>query len=146
MSSKTKIVVLHRKEVIYTICFLGFALAMLVLFFVFFGPKKSENTSAAADTHYVPGTYSASIQLGENAFEVQVSVSENRIDAIELVNVSESTAAMYPLMQPSLEALAEQIYTTQSTENLHFEEENKYTSQLLLKAIESALAKAAPEF
>ena len=61
------------------------------------------------------------------------------------MNLSETTTAMYPLMEPTLESLASQIYASQSTENITYEDENKYTSMLLLEAIKSALAKAAPE-
>ena len=52
---------------------------------------------------------------------------------------------MYPLMEPTLESLASQIYATQSTENISFGDDNKYTSQLLLQAINAALDKAKPE-
>ena len=45
-------------------------------------------------------------------------------------------------MQPALDALSEQICQTQSTENITYTEENKYTSMMLLDAIEKALEKA----
>ena len=66
-----------------------------------------------------------------------------RAVVIELVNLSESTAAMYPLMEPALEELASQIYEKQSLEDITYEDDNKYTSMLLLEAIKSALAKAS---
>ena len=69
-------------------------------------------------------------------------MDENHINAISLVNLSETTTAMYPLMQPALDALSEQICQTQSTENITYTEENKYTSMMLLDAIEKALEKA----
>ena len=59
-----------------------------------------------------------------------------------MTNLSEATTAMYPLMEPALESLANQIYATQSTKDLTYAEENKYTSMLLLDAINSALEKA----
>ena len=40
MSSKTKIVVLHMKEVIYTAIFLVLAILLIVLLFTMFGAKK----------------------------------------------------------------------------------------------------------
>ena len=52
---------------------------------------------------------------------------------------------MYPLMEPTLDALAEQIYEKQSTENITYEDDNKYTSMLLLEAIKTALSKAVPQ-
>ena len=49
---------------------------------------------------------------------------------------------MYPLMQPALDDLAEQICASQSTENISYASESRYTSQALLKAINDALQKA----
>ncbi|MGN0250560.1 MAG: hypothetical protein ACI4EH_04225 [Oliverpabstia sp.] len=149
MSSKTKIVVLHMKEVIYTAIFLILAILMITLLFIMFGPKKDRETSATSvqssePVLYTAGVYSTAIELNDNTFDVQVTVDTNHINSIELVNLSESTAAMYPLMEPSLENIATQIYSTQSTDNITYSDDSKYTSMLLLEAIKSALAKAAP--
>ena len=61
------------------------------------------------------------------------------------MNLCETATAMYPLMEPALEALSSQIYAAQSTENITYEEENKYTSLMLLDAIDKALEKALVE-
>lgn len=151
MSSKTKIVVLHMKEVIYTAIFLALAILMIVLLVLMFGPKADQETSAVIFSEqpekYIAGVYSTAIELGESTFDVQVTVDSNHINAIELVNLSETTAAMYPLVEPSLESIASQIYSTQSTDNITFDDDQKYTSQMLLEAIKSSLdkAQAAPE-
>ena len=146
MSSKTKIVVLHMKEIIYTAIFLVLAILMITLLVIMFGPEKEKATSATADAEpdrYVAGVYSTSIELNDNSFDVQITVDTNHINSIELVNLSKTTTAMYPLMEPALESIASQIYSSQSTENITYEEDNKYTSMLLLEAIRSALAKAS---
>ena len=149
MSSKTKIVVLHMKEIIYTVVFLILAILMIALLVIMFGPKKDMETAATAQTtepdKYMPGVYTTAIELNDNSFDVQVTVDSNHINSIELVNLSEATTAMYPLVEPSLENLATQIYATQSTDNITYEDDSKYTSMLLLEAIKSALAKATPE-
>lgn len=147
MSSKTKIVVLHMKEVIYTAIFLLLALVTMILLFVMFGSKDSKETSAASpasvtETLYTPGVYTASIELNGNSFDVQVTVDKDHINSIELINLSDVTTAMYPLMEPTLEDIASQIYTTQSTENITYSDDNKYTSMLLLEAVKTALDKA----
>lgn len=149
MSSKTKIVVLHMKEIIYTVVFLILAILMIALLVIMFGPKKDMETAATAQMtepdKYMPGVYTTAIELNDNSFDVQVTVDSNHINSIELVNLSEATTAMYPLVEPSLENLATQIYATQSTDNITYEDDSKYTSMLLLEAIKSALAKATPE-
>ncbi len=148
MSSKTKIVVLHMKEVIYTAIFLVLAILLLVLLFTMFGTQKKSGDTTGDNTSevlYVPGVYTSTIELNGQTFDVEVSVDENHINSIALNNLSETATAMYPLMEPTLESLASQIYATQSTENISFGDDNKYTSQLLLQAINAALDKAKPE-
>ena len=146
MSSKTKIVVLHMKEVVYTAIFLALAVFMLILVFTMFHKKDQDDAGAASDTAetavYVPGVYTSSIELNETSFDVQVTVDADHINSIELVNLSETATVMYPLMEPTLDEIAQQIYTTQSTENITYSDDNKYTSMLLLDAIEDALGKA----
>ena len=135
MSSKTKIVVLHTKEVIYTGIFVVLAVVLAVLLFLMFGKNKNADP-ASADAIYHAGVYTSPITLNDNTFDVEVKVDENHINSISLVNLSETTTAMYPLVEPALDALSE---------NITYSEENKYTSMLLLEAIDNALEKARKE-
>ena len=140
MSAKTKIIVLHMKEVIYTGIFLLLAVILAIVLFFMFG--SGQKCSADAKSLYKPGIYTSSIDLNENTFDLEVTVDSDRVTSIRLVNLSESTAAMFPLMEPALESLASQIYTSQSLENIQYSEDQKYTSMILLNAIETALKKA----
>ena len=149
MSSKTKIVVLHMKEVVYTAVFLALALILLVVFLIMFSGKKgsakkpSVTTAASAENaRYIPGIYTSTISLGDQTFDVQVNVEQDRITAISLNNLSETTAAMYPLMEPALDSIASQIYVNQTTEGLIYGEDDRYTSELLVSAINQALEQA----
>ena len=145
MSAKTKIIVLHMKEVIYTGIFLLLAVILaIVLFFMFGSVQRGAHPAGgtAAPSLYKPGIYTSSIDLNENTFDLEVTVDSDRVTSIRLVNLSESTAAMFPLMEPALESLASQIYTSQSLENIQYSEDQKYTSMILLNAIETALKKA----
>mgnify|MGYP000756282760 FL=1 len=150
MSSKTKIVVLHMKEVVYTTVFLALAILLLVVFLIMFGSGKKESaknpaassTGSAESARYIPGIYTSTISLGEQTFDVQVDVEQDRITAISMNNLSETTAAMYPLMEPALDSIASQIYVNQTTEGLIYGEDNRYTSELLVMAIDQALDQA----
>ncbi len=42
MSSKTKIIVLHMREIIYTVVFAVLALILILLLFFMFGPKRKK--------------------------------------------------------------------------------------------------------
>lgn len=146
MSGKTKLIVLHMKEVIYTAIFLILLILLGILLYLMFirTPNHSDSniTNIENTAKYIPGVYASPITLNDNTFDLTVTVDENRIKSINLVNLSESTAAMYPLMEPVLENLTLQIYENQSTENLSFDEDNLYTATLLLNAINKALAAA----
>ena len=137
MSSKTKIVVLHMKEIIYTAIFI--ALGILLLAFMF-SPKQKRSTSS--EIRYVPGIYTSTFSLNNTVMELEVVVDESHINAIRFSNLNESVTTMYPLMQPTIEYIAEQIYDTQSLENISYNEESPYTSQIILDAVKSALKKA----
>ena len=139
MSSKTKIIVLRMKEIIYTGIFLGLAVLLIALCLIMFRPKKDEETQAAS---YIPGVYTASLNLGSQDVNVQVAVDSNAITSISLVPLNEAVTTMYPLMEPALEELSEQIISTQSLENLTYSSQSHYTSVALLGAIERALEKA----
>ncbi len=144
MSSKTKIVVLRMKDIIYTAVFLLLGILLLSLFLFMFrsGKETAPASSQQADALYIPGVYTSSIRLGSEQVSVQVSVDSSHINSIDLVPLSEAVTAMYPLMQPALDDLADQICTLQSTENLSYASETRYTSQALLNAINDALQKA----
>ena len=140
MSSKTKIVVLRMKEIIYTGIFVGLAILLVTLCLIMFRPKKDTAGSEAAS--YIPGVYSASLNLGNQDVNVQVAVDANRISSVSLVPLSEAVTTMYPLMQPAMDTLSEQIVKNQSTKNISYSDETRYTSTVLLKAVDKALSKA----
>ena len=60
MSSKTKIVVLRMKEIIYTAIFIGLAIVLISLLLIMFRPKKGDS-SASEPAAYIPGVYTASL-------------------------------------------------------------------------------------
>ena len=110
MSSKTKIVVLRMKEIIYTAIFVGLAILLITLCFIMFRPGKDNVSVSAEPAGYLPGVYSAALTLGSEDVNVKVTVDKNRITSIDLVPLSEAVTTMYPLMQPTLDDLASQEY------------------------------------
>ncbi|MDE5679356.1 MAG: hypothetical protein K2I01_02840, partial [Lachnospiraceae bacterium] len=94
MSSKTKIVVLHLKELIYTGIFAVLGILFIVLLIIMFLPhnKKSEKTisprgagtvtgnesetdgrneSKSIETSYIPGVYTTSLVLSDHTIDVE---------------------------------------------------------------------------
>ena len=139
MSSKTKIVVLHMKEIIYTTIFVVLGILLIILFVFMFLPKGEKN--ATERPKYVPGVYTSDVTVGNTDLEIEVSVDSTHINAIRFSNLDESVTTMYPLMQPAIEFIADQVYETQSLENITYSEDNPYTSQVILNAISEALKK-----
>lgn len=144
MSSKTKIMVFHMKEVIYTGIFILLGILFLILLLFMFLPGKDEETptDTEAMAKYIPGIYTSSITLNDMAFDLEVIVDSNRIKSIQLNNLSTEVTTMYPLIQPTFEALSEQILISQTLEDYTYDPDTKYTSLTLMNAIENALAKA----
>lgn len=141
MSAKTKIVVLHMKEVIYTAIFAGLGILLIVLFLFMFLPDK-KNDKSVETMKYVAGVYTSSILFNDSTIDVQVIVDENKIQSIALVNLDETVTTMYPLVEPALESLTNQILEKQSLDNITYLSDNQYTSIMLLNAVENALSKA----
>ena len=147
MSSKTKIVVLNVKELIYTGIFAALGILFIILLIIMFLPKEKKQETMSTVTQpvndtYVPGVYTTSLILNDNVVEIEVTVDEENINSIRLVNLDEAVTTMYPLIQPSFEDLADQIITNQSLEGVTYPDDSKYTSMILLDAITSSLNKA----
>ena len=70
-------------------------------------------------------------------------MDESRIESIRFANLDETVTTMFPLIQPAIEEIADQIYKTQSLEDVTLSEETPYTSQVILDAISEAVKKAA---
>ncbi|MGN0419885.1 MAG: hypothetical protein ACI4E4_05465 [Acetatifactor sp.] len=155
MSAKTKIVVLHMKELIYTgmIALLGiFLIVMLILMFL---PDDSEGEAPAPQTPgtesvqstYRPGIYTTELVLGSSSIDVEVIVDSEAITSLRLIPRSDAIATMYPLLEPTFDSLCKQIYENQSLEGIVYSTSSKYTSLVLLEALRTSLDKAriAPE-
>ena len=140
MSSKTKIIVLHMKEIIYTAVFATLAVILILLLLFMFLPKNKETKISEAES--MPGVYTSTVTLNNTALEVEVTVDESHINSIRFSNLDDTVAAMFPLIQPAIEDIAEQVYERQSLQDIQYSEENPYTSQIIIDAIEEALKKA----
>lgn len=144
MSSKTKIVVLRMKEIIYTLIFIVLAVLLIILFVSMFNKKNHASKTGAdiTDTSYTAGIYTASMSLNNQNIDLEITIDENYIKDIRFVNLDDSVATMYPLMETALTSLTSQIITNQTTENLEIPSDSQYTSQALIGVINNALAKA----
>lgn len=150
MSAKTKIVVLHMKELIYTAIFAALGILFIILLAVMFLPDRreaaapeEEAAAASADALYIPGIYTTELVLGSQTIDVEVIVDKASISSIRMVNLTDAVTTMYPLLEPTFDTICEQVYTLQSLEGITYSSDSKYTSLVLLEAIQHSLDKAS---
>ncbi|HIT61593.1 MAG TPA: hypothetical protein IAC33_10290 [Candidatus Fimousia stercorigallinarum] len=147
MSSNTKVVVFKAKELLYTGIFLLLGIILILLLIFMFLPKDNEKEPAVStetDAVYVPGVYTSSVQLGENTLDVQVTVDSQNIKSVNIEQLDDSVKTMYPLIEPSIASINEQLSKISSIDELTFEDESQYTNTILKQAIKNALKKAEP--
>ncbi|MCR5736947.1 MAG: hypothetical protein K6G64_04780 [Eubacterium sp.] len=146
MSGNPKFMVIHFKELLYTIVFIILGILFLVSLILMFhqnsGNKKEEQST---DATYQAGVYTSSITLNGNPMDITVTLDSDHINSIKMENVSDAIATMYPLVQPSFEDIANQIVTTQSLDNIQFSEDYQYTYTLLYDEICNLINSAKPE-
>ena len=117
MHNKTKIVVLHMKELIYTAIFAALAILFVILLIYMFGKKDSD--------------------------EAMETMDENHINSVRLVNITETVTTMFPLVEPAFDSIAGQIYEGVELSNITYDQESRYTSLALIQAIQASLDKAS---
>lgn len=172
MSANTKIVVLRRKELLYTGIFIALGVLFLILLLMLLLPEKDTDTSSGttdapdstaetampdnvADTSletasagaanvYIPGIYTTELVLGSEIATVEVIVSDHAITSLRLADSDDTLTTMYPLLAPAMDSLSEQICETQDLSQVTYSSETRYTSLVLLEAIKTSLEKAKP--
>ena len=165
MSANTKIVVLRRKELLYTGIFAALGVLFVILLLMLLLPGKAADTSGAPDSPdstaetvmpdnvadlgripqsaqtedvstgavadtdavldnasgpvgtantYIPGIYTTELILGSETVNVEVIVNDHAITSLSLADPDETLTTMYPLLQPTMDSLSEQICETQA--------------------------------
>ena len=157
MSGKTKIFVLHMKEVIYTGIFIFLGLIFLVLLAIMFLPQNAAVDSSTESTEnieydsgqppasskYTPGIYAATLEVSGNNLEMQVIIEESGITDVSFTHLDETVETMYPLFTPVLENISTQLKNGTSLANITYDDTQKYTANILLNTIATILEQAA---
>ncbi|MCL2852751.1 MAG: hypothetical protein FWE20_06935 [Defluviitaleaceae bacterium] len=161
----TKIFVLQMRQIRKILLIAAAALAALLIVLFLFGGRSAQSPAAPTAPppaipaaprqqqpppagpgaqavtpvgNFVPGTYYSEIVLSNSTILVSVEVSENAILNISISEPYEAQEVFYPLMQPTLEIISQQIVQTQSL-NVQTSGETPYTQEVLISAIRSAL-------
>ena len=190
MSANTKIVVLRRKELLYTGIFAALGVLFVILLLMLLLPGKDTDASygtsdspdstaaempdnvanlgrssqfsdaedvstgavldsasgpVSTDNTYIPGIYTTELLLGNETVNVEVIVSDHAITSVSLADPSETLTTMYPLLEPAMESLNDQLCEMQDPEQVTYSAETRYTSLVLLEAVKASLEKAKPK-
>ena len=105
----------------------------------------STGAVADADNTYIPGIYTTELILGSETANVEVIVSDHAITSVSLADPSETLTTMYPLLEPAMESLNDQLCEMQDPSQVTYSAETRYTSLVLLEAVKASLEKAKPK-
>ena len=144
--SGTRIFVLQMKDLIRIGIFTALGLALVILLLVLLVPRgraeEPEEDRATYHTgRFVPGTYAAYIFLNEEPVQVRVAVSYDDILMVYLSGMDEVQRTFYPLIEPRMQDLAEEVLRHQSA---YIEPQTDYpvTTGILHEAVIAALRMA----
>ena len=141
MNSQTRIIVIKLKDLVFKALLVVLAIVLILFLIISFSNKSTETSASVSNSKYTAGVYTSQVTLNGNSIDIQVTVDKDNINDIKMVNVAESVATMYPLIQSSFDEIAAKVCETGSTKNITYSSENKYTATILLKAIQTALDK-----
>ena len=149
--SKTKIVVLRMKEVVYTAVFVGLGILLLIVLFFMFGRQnspKSESTQSNIsnesstyknDAVYRAGIYESQFVIGENTINLEVALDEEQVKSVKVKNLDESVETMYPLMKSAVNDVSKQLSSGVSIDEVVLSKNSMYTEKLVLDAVKTVL-------
>lgn len=145
--NKSRLFVFQLKEIIYTLVFIILAIILIVVLYNMFNTNNKStisNETTNYEISYNPGIYSTQIELNNSAIDVEVCVDKNHIKSVSLTNLSDTVTTMYPLLEPSIEYIENQLQNGVSLDNIELDDASKYTQTILLDAINTSLEKAKP--
>lgn len=140
--SKTKIVIIQLKEIIYTAIFVGLGILLILLLIFMFLPKKENTSTSPNSKQYKAGKYTTQLILNDTTLNLEVVVDRDNINSVSIANLDEDITTMYPLVKPALEEITAQLYNNTDVKDIQLSADSKYTQQLLLDGITTALDNA----
>ncbi len=143
--SRTRIIILQMREIIYTAIFVGLGILLLVvLFFMFWPDGKDENNERASSENektaiYEAGVYNKEMTIGDSVINLQVILDEEQVKSVEMTNLDDTVSAMYPLMKPSVKSISDQLVAGASVDEVVLSDEGQYTEKMILNEVSSIL-------
>jgi len=142
----TRIFVLQMKDLIRIGIFTLLGLALIILLLVLLVPRgrgatPEDDQAVYSSDRFVPGTYVSTIILNNEPVQVRVTVSEEDILMVYLSGMDEVQRTFYPLFEPRMQDLAEEVLRYQSV-NIVPQTDYPVTTGILHEAVIAALRMA----
>ena len=110
-----------------------------ILFFCFFGNKNTAPDPGAAV--YQPGLYTAAVEFGAQTVSVEVVMNQTGIQSVSY-QIPEDVTTVYPLVATTSALIEKQAASGGDLSAIQPDSSAQDTASYLLKAIQSAKAKA----
>jgi len=136
-----KIVVLKRRQLLLSAILVVIAI-VTVLIISFSTRSNSDDGIHLEDARFIPGLYNSDIRLSEYTLHLELAVDRNCIKSVNITNLNEEILSMYPLIEPSLQAVSKQLLDGVAIDAVTINEDSKFTQMMLIEAIGSMLEKA----
>jgi len=136
-----KIVVLKRRQLLLSAILVIIAI-VTVLIISFSTRSNSDDGIHLEDARFIPGLYNSDIRLSEYTLHLELAVDRNCIKSVNITNLNEEILSMYPLIEPSLQAVSKQLLDGVAIDAVTINEDSKFTQMMLIEAIGSMLEKA----
>ena len=136
-----KIVILKRRQLLLSAILVVIAI-VIVLIISFSTGNNSDDNIHLEDARFLPGLYNSDIRLSEYTLHLELAVDRNCIKSVNITNLNEEILSMYPLIEPSLQAVSKQLLDGVAIDAVTISEDSKFTQMMLIEAIGSMLEKA----
>lgn len=130
-----KFMVFKLKEVLKTAVFAVLGVLIIIAIIYFLVPKGDKTAL------YHPGVYTASVILGDELVQVEVSVDEYEIKEVSLVHTAETVPVFYPLFESTMDTVAKEIVKCQSLD-ISIPDDASVTAKVILDAVADGLSQA----
>lgn len=141
--SRTRIIILQMREIIYTAIFVGLGILLLIILFFMFWPDGKDESSESVHNEktaiYEAGVYNKEMTIGDSIINLQVILDEEQVKSVEMTNLDDTVSAMYPLMKPSVELISGQLVAGASVDEIVLSDEGQYTEKMILNEVNSVL-------
>ena len=136
-----KIVILKRRQLLLSAILIVIAIAIVLI--IGLGKKNTPSDNVTLeDARYQPGLYNSDIRLSDYILHLELAVDRDCVKSVTITNLDEEILSMYPLIEPSLQAVSEQLTGGVELDAVTVSEDSKYTQMMLIEAIGSMLEKA----